>query len=132
MNPEKRLEVLEEVLEELSDLSADHTIIVEGKKDREALADLGISGDVVAVQSGGGPLRISETVRAAGRKAVILTDWDAKGERIADELGRALSSLCVTFDGQIRARLKDVCVKDIKDVESLPALYRRLSSMKGE
>lgn len=132
MNQEKRLELLEKNLEELSILSSDHIIIVEGPKDKEALSYLGICGDMVAVQSEGGPLRVSETICAAGKNAVILTDWDHKGDVIADELKRNLSAMCVHFDTQIRARLKDVCVKDIKDVESLPALYRRLSSTKEE
>lgn len=131
MKPEKRLEILESVLEELSILS-DHVIIVEGPKDKEALTDLCISGEMIAVQSEGGPLKISETICAEGKRAVILTDWDRKGESIADELKRNLSALCVHFDTQIRTRLIDVCVKDIKDVESLPALYRRLSSQKEE
>ena len=130
MNQEKRLEALEEILEELSSMSEDHVMIVEGMKDREALADLGISGNIIAVQSEGGPLRVSEAVRVSGKDAVILTDWDQKGEQIADELKRDLSALCVRFDTRIRSRLRDVCVKDIKDVESLPALYRRLSSQK--
>jgi len=132
MNQEKRLEALEEVLEELSVMSEDQVIIVEGMKDREALNDLGISGNIIAVQSEGGPLRVSEAVCASGKGAVILTDWDQKGEQIADELKRDLSALCVRFDTRIRSRLRDVCVKDIKDVESLPALYRRLSSQKEE
>jgi dTMP kinase len=132
MNQERRLESLEEILEELSLLSRDHVIIVEGPRDREALEDLGIYGEMMAVQSEGGPLKVSETIYGAGKEAVILTDWDHKGETIADELKRNLSALCVHFDRNIRARLRDVCVKDIKDVESLPALYRRLSSMKEE
>ena len=132
MNEEKRLELLEKNLEELSLLAYDHVMIVEGPRDKEALAELCISGEMMAVQSEGGPLRISEKVCALGKKAVILTDWDHKGDIIADELKRNLSSLCIHFDTQIRARLRDVCVKDIKDVESLPALYRRLSSQKEE
>lgn len=131
MRSEKRLDDLNAVIEELSELPDDHTIVVEGINDRKALNSLGILKDIVMVQSEGGPLKISERLHSGGRKAVILTDWDRKGENIASELKRNLYSLCVPFDLSIRSRLKDLSVKDIKDVESLPSLRDRLIAESG-
>ena len=42
MSDEVRLEEILKVLGRLKELSADHVILVEGRKDREALAYLGI------------------------------------------------------------------------------------------
>lgn len=128
MRPEERMDAFEDILRELEELSGDHTIVVEGPKDRRALNSLGIDRDTVMVQSEGGPLKVSEDLCARGRRAVILTDWDGKGEEIAQELRRLLCSMSVPFDLSLRERLKDICMKDIKDVESLGSLYGRLAA----
>ena len=92
MSDEVRLEEILKVLGRLKELSADHVILVEGRKDREALAYLGISGDVFQIQSSGGPSAAAEYVESRGGKAVILTDWDRRGGNLAaalrDILGR--------------------------------------------
>lgn len=126
MNQEERFKALEEVLEELSLFPDNMVILVEGINDKRSLNGLHIHRDMIAVQSEGGPLKTAESLYEKGRGAIILTDWDRKGEQIAGELKRNLTSLCVPFDLSIRARLKGLCVKDIKDVESLFALYVRL------
>ena len=131
MNNEQRLEMLDMIMEELRELATDHVIIVEGINDKRSLKTLGIDANFMMVQQEGGPIRIAESVYERKCKAVILTDWDEKGDTIAVELKRNLSSLCVPFNMSIRSRLKDICVKDIKDVESLDSLYERLSREEG-
>ena len=126
MNNEQRLEILEGILEDLSEMT-EYTIIVEGINDKKALTALDIRSKMVMVQQEGGPIRIAERLYENKEKAMIMTDWDDKGNTIAKELERNLSSLCVPFDNSIRSRLKDICVKDIKDVESLYSLYSRIS-----
>jgi 5S rRNA maturation endonuclease (ribonuclease M5) len=81
------------------------------------------------VQREGGPLRAAETLFDNHEKAVILTDWDNKGESIAADLEHHLSLLGIEYDTSIRRRLGDLCRKDIKDIESLDSLYARLSAM---
>ena len=128
MNAEHRLEAIEEILEYLDLLSDSTIILVEGINDKKALTSLGIRKPMIAVQSEGGPLKASEKVYESSANAVILTDWDDKGNVIAEELRRNLSSLSVHYDINTRSRLGELCVKDIKDVESLPILHRRLAS----
>jgi len=127
VNDEQRLERLEEEIGELRELAVDHIIIVEGIRDKKALIALGLNATFMMVQQEGGPIRIAESIYEKKRKAVILTDWDDKGDIIATELKRNLSALCVPFDMSVRSRLKDICVKDIKDVESIDSLHERLS-----
>lgn len=128
---DERLDAIDEMVQELAELSPEYTIIVEGINDRRALRTLGINADVAMVQSEGGPLKISEEMYYRTRKVIILTDWDDKGETICNELQRNLRSLCVPFDTSIRNRLKDLSIKDIKDVESLPSLCERLIAERG-
>ena len=126
MNDDERLRRLDEILDRIQSMSSDHVILVEGKNDRRSLLDLNLSLDTIEVQRDGGPLRAAEMVYESGKKAIILTDWDDRGDRLAKDLSEQLSALCISYDMNIRKDLRDCCIKDIKDVESLHSLYVRL------
>jgi len=128
VNDEERLQEINEVLSELSELAMDRILLVEGPRDKDALNALGIIGRTYMVQSEGGPLKASEFVAENGNKAVILTDWDRKGGTIASDLSRNLSALGAEYDTSIRSRLSMLCKKYIKDVESLDSLVERMTS----
>ena len=117
---------MDEILDRIQSMSSDHVILVEGKNDRRSLLDLNLSLDTIEVQRDGGPLRAAEMVYESGKKAIILTDWDDRGDRLAKDLSEQLSALCISYDMNIRKDLRDICIKDIKDVESLHSLYVRL------
>ena len=129
MNDRERLEMIDATLDELSEMSGSRVILIEGKKDREALTRLIGDFRCIMVQKEGGPLRAAERLFEDGDEAVILTDWDNKGEAIAAELEHHLKALGVRYDSDIRDRLGKVCRKDIKGIESLDSLYERLSSL---
>ena len=130
MNDAERFEALEEILNELQELSDDHIALIEGNKDRRALDNLGLYDlKTIEVQREGGPLKAAELVSELKLKAVILTDWDDRGNRIERELRDQLDALCVVYNTEIRMRLRNICIKDIKDVESLDSLYKRLETI---
>lgn len=128
MSDEVRLEEILKVLGRLKELSADHVILVEGRKDREALAYLGISGDVFQIQSSGGPSAAAEYVESRGGKAVILTDWDRRGGNLAAALRDILGRDNPDIDGSVREDLSRLSRHYIKDVEALDSLVYRLSA----
>ena len=128
MSDEVRLEEILKVLGRLKELSADHVILVEGRKDREALAYLGISGDVFQIQSSGGPSAAAEYVESRGGKAVILTDWDRRGGNLAAALRDILGRDNPDIDGSVREDLARLSRHYIKDVEALDSLVDRLSA----
>ena len=128
MSDEVRLEEILKVLGRLKELSADHVILVEGRKDREALAYLGISGDVFQIQSSGGPSAAVEYVESRGGKAVILTDWDRRGGNLAAALRDILGRDNPDIDGSVREDLSRLSRHYIKDVEALDSLVDRLSA----
>ncbi|MCL2711858.1 MAG: toprim domain-containing protein [Methanomassiliicoccaceae archaeon] len=121
----ERLERLEKALDDLLEVCLNRTVLVEGPKDRMAVTLLGVQGEILCVQSDG-PLRTAEKLFNEKKEAVILTDWDKKGESIAKELENALSSLCVKYDDTVRSKIRSVCAGEIKDVQSLPSFYCRL------
>ena len=128
MSDEVRLEEILKVLGRLKELSADHVILVEGRKGREALAYLGISGDVFQIQSSGGPSAAAEYVESRGGKAVILTDWDRRGGNLAAALRDILGRDNPDIDGSVREDLSRLSRHYIKDVEALDSLVDRLSA----
>ena len=129
MNDRERLEMIDVLLDELSEKAEESIILIEGLKDRAALGRLLGEFRCIMVQREGGPLRAAESLYESGDSAIILTDWDGKGESIAADLEHHLTALGVTYDNSIRRRLGDLCRKDIKDIESLDSLYARLSAI---
>ena len=130
MNDAERFEALEEILDLLQEMSETHIALIEGNKDRRALDNLGLCDlRTIEVQREGGPLKAAETVSEMKKSAIILTDWDDRGNRIEQDLKRQLDALCVKYDTEIRLRLRDICIKDIKDVESLDSFYERLRKL---
>ena len=130
MNDAERFEALEEILDLLQEMSETYIALIEGNKDRRALDNLGLCNlRTIEVQREGGPLRAAERLSEMRMPAIILTDWDDRGNRIEQELRIQLDALCVKYDTEIRLRLRDLCIKDIKDVESLDSFYERLKKL---
>ncbi len=128
MDDAVRLEEILKVLERLRELSADHVILVEGRKDRDSLAHLGVSGDIFQVQSSGGPSAAAEYVESKGGKAVILTDWDRRGGNLAASLRAILGKDNRNVDDTVRTDLARLSRHYVKDVEALDSLVERLSA----
>lgn len=125
-DPRETLEELEELLRQLKERPEDAVILVEGRKDRAALACLGIGGEIVQVQDAGGIFGVAEGLARNGQEAIVLTDWDRKGGQLAELLRNALKANGVRYDDSIRARMSMLCKKEIKDIESLPAFMAYL------
>ncbi len=98
---------LEKVIEDLAEKNRLAPIIVEGEYDRRALRALGLTGDIRLVNEGSTIFGLCESIAGGHREAIILTDWDVRGGRLA--------------------RLTRLCRKDITDVESLHTFVERVS-----
>jgi len=115
----KRLELIDELLEELLCFSREGNIIlVEGKRDQISLRKLGIEGKIELVTHH--PLTyICENVAATGKEVVILTDWDRRGMILEKKITEHLDHYGIKIERQLRKRILSLVQKDIKDVESL-------------
>jgi 5S rRNA maturation endonuclease (ribonuclease M5) len=124
----ERLETdLRKVLEDLAEKNRQAPVIVEGEYDKRALRALGIGGDIRMINEGSTIFGLCESIASAHREAIILTDWDVRGGRLARQLRDALSANGVRFDEELRARLTRLCRKDITDVESLHGFVERVA-----
>jgi len=126
MDWEELQQDLHRVLEELVERNRSAPIIVEGEYDKRALRALGVTGDIRLVNEGSTIFRLCESIASDHREAIILTDWDVRGGRLARQLRDGLSANGVRFDEAIRARLTRLCRKDITDVESLDSFVERV------
>ncbi|MGB9930125.1 MAG: toprim domain-containing protein [Methanosarcina sp.] len=127
----KRLERIEELLSELSDYSERGAIIiVEGKRDVLSLKKLGIEGnfELATRQS---LFNFSERIARLGKEVVILTDWDRRGDLLAVKLSEYFGNFGLKPELQIRNKLKLICQKEIKDIESMHTYVSRLKLKTG-
>lgn len=114
-----RLQKIEQIICEIKDLSNEGAvIIVEGKKDRDALNELGIS-DQISLASYPSLLNFAEDISRKTNQAIILTDWDPQGKKMAKKISEYLQASNTKPNNLIRNKIKKLVRKEIKDVEGL-------------
>ena len=125
----ERLEKLEELILQLKNLSKEgNVIIVEGQRDRRALRELGITGPI-ELGTKKSLLLFCEELARTYRNAIILTDWDRTGNRLAELMEQYLMAASVKVNTDIREKIQNLVQKRIKDVESL---HTHISNLKKE
>lgn len=129
LTPRERLDQIELVLLELEDESEKLPIIVEGRKDERALASLGIRSNVIGLGKGVSIFAFCEMLSKKFKKAIILTDWDRRGGKLARDLKEALMANGVGVNDSLRTQLVILSKKEIKDIESLPTFFKRLKEL---
>lgn len=102
-------------------------ILIEGKKDEQALKNLGINGNFIKVSGSGLKLfEIAEIAAKSSSKVIILTDFDKKGNELAKRLAEDIQSLGSYPNLVIRRKIMGITRKFIKDIESLPRHMKQL------
>ncbi len=110
-------------LNELVERSKEGAIIlVEGRRDVQALRELGVEGKIVPVSN---VPKASLIDRIEG-DVIILTDWDEKGEILKRSLFNMLLSNGIVADTEIRRRIFSSV--DVTEVEDLTKALIRLQT----
>lgn len=122
-------EELQDILDDLTEKNRNAPIIVEGERDVRALRALGILGEIRPINRGTTVFALCEDLARDHREAIILTDWDVRGGRLARQLRDGLAANAVRYDDEVRARLTKACRKEISDVESLDRFVERIASI---
>ncbi|HEX9908526.1 MAG TPA: toprim domain-containing protein [Thermoplasmata archaeon] len=134
-SPEKLLERLKDmqtVIDELIDLSETVPVIVEGRRDVQALGRIGVVHNVLPLNKGVSIFQFCEQISMEFREAIILTDLDHRGGKLARALKEGLSANGVRANEKIRSRIALVSAKEVRDIESLPSYLERLRSKSPE
>ena len=121
-------EKISEILSALAQESAKGTIIlVEGRKDVEALRALGVEGPVVTVKTGGKSfLDVISEIEAKTSKVILFLDFDRRGKQGTNRLRHGLERAGIKVDLEFWLDLLKSVGKDVQCVEGLNAYLGNL------
>ena len=120
----ERLEKIELIITKLAEESAKgKPIVVEGKKDAQALEELGIIGTIYTVKTGGKSfLEATAEIEALGaREVILLLDFDRRGREGTERLQRDLERSKIKVNVRFRRELRALVGHEVQCIESLPA-----------
>ncbi len=122
IEPEKA-ELIIKILDDLSQVNRFVPIIVEGKRDREALRRLGIEGRIIQLHSGKNIYEFCEDILRSYEHIILLLDWDERGELLYKKVTSYLKGHFEEFS-IFRETIKSLCESVIKEVEEIPRLLK--------
>ncbi|MCK4445193.1 MAG: hypothetical protein KAW09_11655 [Thermoplasmata archaeon] len=126
MNPQERLEKLENLIHELVQQNEEIPVIVEGRKDERTLRELGLKGELLRLNKGVSIFSMCESLSRRYDSVILMTDWDRRGGQLAKLLREGLEANGVQFEDKFREKIAALTKRDIKDVESLAKHLSRL------
>ncbi|MEM2904538.1 MAG: toprim domain-containing protein [Candidatus Bathyarchaeia archaeon] len=124
---EEGLEELGELIERLRlEVAEGAILVVEGRKDADALRGLGFRGSVLPAKSRGSRLVDFAERIDVSHKVILLTDFDHAGMRLAQFLRKALERERAKVDLTYRKRLAALMHGEVKDIEGLAQRLEKL------
>jgi 2,5-diamino-6-(ribosylamino)-4(3H)-pyrimidinone 5'-phosphate reductase len=131
---EKEEEIVQ-IIDALAEESAKGTpILVEGKKDVEALRVLGVGGPVVCVKTGGKSLLdfVFELEKAKVSEVILLLDFDRRGKQGTNRLRQNIEHSGIKVNLEFWLALLRLAGKDVQCVEGLDAYLENLRAKIGK
>ena len=103
-------------------------IVVEGRRDREALSKLGVLGRILCLK-GAGESRSQFLDKLDGfRDIILLTDFDAEGSELRLWLYQELTRRGIRAEDLMWRRIKTLARTEVKGVEELPSFVRSIEA----
>jgi 5S rRNA maturation endonuclease (ribonuclease M5) len=131
---QRKMEEVQRVLECLIEESMKGTpILVEGRKDIQALGELGVTGKVFSAKTAGkSRLDVMLEIEQSGqREIILLLDFDRRGKEWTERLKQDLERIGTKPNLTFWNKLFGILGKDVKDVEGLVACMRTLKKKAG-
>jgi 5S rRNA maturation endonuclease (ribonuclease M5) len=118
------LEQVQELIDELRGYAAEGTpILVEGSRDRKALRELGVRGQIFQISGKKTALNFLDGL-VGYKQVVIMTDFDRTGDEMAKFCAKHLKGLGPKPIIDLREKLRALLRKDIKDIQGLAKFLR--------
>ena len=124
-----RVERIEQVIAKLKEESAkDKPLVVEGKKDLQALRDLGFIGPILKVKTGGKSFleATAEIEELGAGEVILLLDFDRRGKEGTQRLQQSLERTKINVNSQFWRELHGLVGREIDCIESLPSYLSTL------
>ena len=119
----EKIERIELIIEKLQEASAKGgPIVVEGKKDAQALRELGVSGTIQMLKTGGKSFLqvITEIEKEFPEEVILLFDFDRRGREATKLLQIELERLKIKVNLRFWLDLQALVGREIQCIESLP------------
>ena len=120
---------LEQLITKLADEAAKgKPIVVEGKKDAQALRELGVNGAIVTVKTGGKSFLEAtvEIERLGVGMVILLLDFDRRGKEGTLRLKHDLERAEIKVNTRFWRELQALVGREIQCIESLPSYLSTL------
>ena len=103
-------------------------IVVEGKKDVEALRGLAIEGKIIEAKTGGKSMLdvISEVEKCEAQEVILLLDFDRRGREWTKSLKQYLEKMQIKANVVFWKKLRGIVGREVKDVEGLASYMETL------
>ena len=125
----EKLEKIDQVIVKLAEESAKgKLIVVEGKKDAHTLQELGITGSIVTVKTGGKSflLAAQEIENLSVVEVILLLDFDRRGKEGIKRLQESLERGKINVNVKFWRELGGLVGREIQCIESLTSYLRTL------
>lgn len=126
---EEKEEKIRTFMECLAEESAKGTpIIVEGKRDMEALKAMGVSGQIISAKAHGGSLIevVSKLESCRVSEVILLLDFDRGGRELTRRLEAQLERAGIRPNLHFWNGLLELVHRDVKDIEGLASYMETL------
>lgn len=123
-----------EMLREIERLKNNNSlVIVEGKKDRVALQNIGISNIFVINENGKSIYeKIEQISQCKDKEVILLTDIDKEGKKIYMLMKKHLSQMNVKMNNKIRELMIKLKISHIEGLDSFIKNYQKISLYKNQ
>ncbi len=125
----EKQEKIQKILTELAEESAKGIpIVVEGKKDAQALRSLNVTGPILTVKTGGKSFvqAVQEIEQTGASEVILLMDFDRRGKQATSRLKQSLERTSIKTNSTFRRELMAFLGRDIQCVESLTSYMETL------
>ena len=125
MDRNEKLKIIKQINEFIDQINSESVreslILVEGKRDLEALSYLGCSGNIKMYHNFKNPIDLVDRFRQNYKKLIILLDLDRSGEIMTKKICNMLSQRYI--DQKYRMRLSSITQGKVKNIEELKSFY---------
>lgn len=124
-----KMEETERILDELrSQSESGIPVIVEGRRDEEALRRLGLRGKIYCLKARGESRHDFLERLDGARDAIVLTDFDREGKKLETWLYKELLQMGIRSNLRLWGKIKSLARTEVRSVEELPRFVRALQS----
>lgn len=119
-----------ELFQELDDKFGPMVILVEGKRDKQVLRDLGVTSKIIRTQHKRSRVELFRHIKEEVKNtkgALILTDFDTEGREIRKELIRELEIMKIPILSHARRSIGKL-MGNYRCIEELVALFKKKDS----